>query len=152
MPDIWFIFDNNGELLFKTEDKNKTNLSTLPTNFRATYIIKNPKINQLAYTYKLNLTTKQVESITQPTLENTNSTELESAEIHNYVEKITEFTTQIGILQVELQKTIEELVQTKNELTQTQNELEQTKEEVTEVSTKTTTVTNTVDSVFTNTE
>lgn len=145
MPDIWFIFDNNGELLFKTEDKNKTNLNTLPTNFRATHIIKNPKINQLAYTYKLNLTTKEVESITQPTLENTNSTQLEATEIHNYVEKITEFTTKIGILQVELQQTIEELVQTKNELAQT-------KEEVTEVSSRTTTVTNTVDSVFTNTE
>ena len=152
MPDIWFIFDNNGELLFKTEDKNKTNLSTLPTNFRATHIIKNPKINQLAYTYKLNLTTKQVESITQPTLENTNSTELESTEIHNYVEKINEFTTKIAILQVELQQTVEELAKTKDELSQTKDELAQTKEEVNEVSTRTTSVTNTVDSVFTNTE
>lgn len=145
MPDIWFVFDNNGELLFKTEDKNRTNLNILPTNFRATHVIKNPKINQLAYTYKLNLTTKKVESITQPTLENTNSTALEAEEIHNYVEKINEFTTKIAILQVELQQTIEELVQTKNELAQT-------KEEVTEVSTRTTSVTNTVDSVFTNTE
>lgn len=145
MQNIWFVFDNNGELLFKTQDVNKTNLNTLPTNFRATHIIKNPKINQLAYTYKLNLTTKQVESITKPTLENTNSTELESKEIHNYVEKITEFTRQIGILQVELQQTIEELVQTKNELAQT-------KEELTVVSTRTTIVTTTVDSVFTNTE
>lgn len=152
MPDLWFIFDNNGELLFKTNDKNKTILNTLPINFRATHVIQNPKINPLAYTYKLNLTTKKVESITQPTLENTNSTELGSAEIHNYVEKIDEFTTKISILQVELQETIEELVQTKNELAQTKDELAQTKNEVTVVSTKTNVVTTTVDSVFTNVE
>jgi len=145
MPDIWFVFDNNGELLFKTEDENKTNLNTLPTNFRATHIIKNPEINQLAYTYKLNLTTKQVESITEQTLENINSTEFESTEIHNYVEKIAEFTRLIAILQTELQRTIEELAQTKNELAQT-------KDEVTVVTTKTNVVTTTVDSVFTNVE
>jgi hypothetical protein len=145
MPDVWFIFDNNGQLLFKTADKNKTILNTLPTNFRATYVIKNPKINPLAYTYKLNLTTKNVESITQPSLENTNSTELGSAEIHNYVEKIDEFTTKISILQVELQETVEELVRTKDELTRTKNEINQ-------VSARTTSIINTVDSVLTNSE
>lgn len=138
MPDIWFVFTDNGELLFKTEDERKTNLNTLPINFNATYVVKNPKVNQLAYTYKYNISTKRVDSITEPNLENTNSTELNSTEIHNYVEKINEFSTKILTLQLELQQTVEELTRTKNE--------------VTAVSTKTNVVTTTVDSVFTNVE
>ena len=39
----WFIFDNSGELLFKTNDESKTILTKLPHNFNATYIVKNPK-------------------------------------------------------------------------------------------------------------
>lgn len=42
MFDIWFIFDNTGNYLFRTSDKDRTNLELIPSNFNATYIIKNP--------------------------------------------------------------------------------------------------------------
>ena len=42
MSDIWFIFDNTGNYLFRTTDKNRANLTLIPSRFKATYIIRNP--------------------------------------------------------------------------------------------------------------
>ena len=40
MSNIWFIFNNEGEFLFKTT--NEKNISLIPASFNATYIIENP--------------------------------------------------------------------------------------------------------------
>lgn len=41
MRDTWFIFDDKGDFLFKTTDENR--ISSIPDEFVATYIIKNPE-------------------------------------------------------------------------------------------------------------
>lgn len=41
MRDIWFIFDDKGDFLFKTTDENR--ISSIPDEFAATYIVKNPE-------------------------------------------------------------------------------------------------------------
>jgi len=134
MSNIWLIFNNLGNFLYKTSDESRASISNIPTRFNATYIVKNPHITTAPFGHKIiyNLETRSVELTQDVTPDN--PVPQENLEIHDYIE-LVQLTEQ---LKTDLLATIEELTQTKNELN--------------EVSLRTTTVTNTVDSVFTNTE
>ena len=79
----WFIFDNSGELLFKTNDESKTILTKLPHNFNATYIVKNPKDYNpdIAQSIKFDIDTKTITIKNNNELENIYSSNIISGPI-----------------------------------------------------------------------
>ena len=101
MSDIWFIFNNNGEFLFKTTEINRTDLSLIPSQFNAKYIVKNPSgynsaiVQDIRYdisTGTVIFSTKQIEEIQDEEL-------LDYGEI---VEDLTKAINDIEILEENL--------------------------------------------------
>jgi hypothetical protein len=87
MTDIWFVFENNGQFLFKT--KQSETLSLIPGNYTLPIIIKNPpgynpNITQVASYDKIN---NKVIFTEATTLDNIGSSVLpKSIQIVNYKE------------------------------------------------------------------
>lgn len=109
MKDIWFIFDKNGDLLYKTTDEKHCNISQIPSKFNAQYIIKNPNIDLKLknHTIIYNINSHKVESVSIPPI--FNPTKLE---IHDYIDLLN-LTKQ---LQQELLESINELNIVKTDL------------------------------------
>lgn len=109
MKDTWFIFDTNGNFLFKTTNENRANINKIPTNFNAKYIIKNPtgydenKEQHISY----NISSNSVIFAEISSFEHMNSTneevvDAEELEIVDYKELFTDLKNafnEIGVLQ-----------------------------------------------------
>ena len=158
MKDIWFIFDTNGNFLFKTTNENRANINRIPTNFNAKYIIKNPtgydenKEQHVSY----NISSNVVIFAEISSFEHMNSTnellDREELEIVDYKELFTDLKNalnEIGVLQSTISILSDRLdinIATLN------NKIDTTNDNVAILTNRIDGNTKTIDNVFTNVE
>ena len=107
---FWYVFDNSGNLIFTTDNEEKTNLDLIPTNLNPTYI-KNHSLIQLLDNqevfYDISLDAISVRTRSSMPTDTFSSTEILDGQ--GNLELLLELKAQVDLLTLQLEETKLEL-------------------------------------------
>ena len=107
---MWYIFDNAGNLLFTTDNEEKTNFDLIPPNQNPTYIKQHSLIQLLDHQevfYDISLDTISVRTRSSMPTETFSSTEILDGQ--GNLELLLELKAQVDLLTLQLEETKLEL-------------------------------------------